>query len=362
MLFMHPINQETDMRKITKMNSNITTNNILRPTLPAATFAFWLNNLPTTITSKLFGNNCPSLLQAVKDFQLANPVDMQQILLEIPLLGTPYTDISFSYNVNTFFNNFFYSIPGQKIQPLFQYLNMLLPKENNVYIELDTSKNNEIPSVYIDCTNCEKIILSKLWKKDTEPPQWQKAQQIINNLPENWQLLYLGLMPGRSNFPLRIIFTTATANNQHLPCSVQGIDILLEAIKHQPLIPSIREKIKFLNDLEFSEITVSLNLFPNNKYDSLLGFEIFVPEENISPELSLTTPRGQKLLKTLTNWQTADDRIKLLHQCCGIFFPPQFNGCAESQVQVFLNHIKLQCDNQIILPTKAYITCNNYFR
>ncbi|MBQ0067457.1 MAG: hypothetical protein KBS60_04695, partial [Phascolarctobacterium sp.] len=231
--------------------------------------------------SQLFGKNNNTLLNAAQDFQLANPVDMQQILLEIPLLNSAYTDISFSYNTKNLQNNFFPSVAGQKIMPLFHYLTLLLAQDNNVYIELDTGKgNNTIPSIYFDCTNCEKTLFSKLWLKNMEPPQWQYARQLVNNLPENWGLLYLGLMPGRPNSPLKIIFTKTTINEQHLPCSFQDIDILLEAIQHKPLTTSIKEKIKHLTDLNFPEITVSLNLFPDNKFDNLLGIEIFVPEEN----------------------------------------------------------------------------------
>ena len=345
------------------MNSNITNSNITLNTPTADTFAFWFNNLPTNIISQLFGHSQTAILRAAKDFQLVSPVDMQQSLLEIPLQGNPYTDISFSYSMKNLVNNFFNSIGGQKVLPLFQYLGMLLPKDNSVYVELDTGNSKqEIPSVFFDCTNSEKIIFSKLWAKNNEPPQWFKAEEIVNNLPQDWQLLYLGLMPGRTNSPLKMIFTRNFVNDEHLPCTLQDIENLLAAIHHSPLPADAKTKIPCLTDLNYPEITVSLNLLPDGNFDSRLGMEVFLPEEAVNPEQTLTTQRGLDLLSTLKKWQVADSRADLLPQCCGIFFPPQALNEAESQVQVFLNHIKLQWNEGKALPAKAYIACNSYFR
>ena len=345
------------------MNSNITDNNILQNTPTADIFAFWLNSLFADTVAKLFGENPATILEAAKDFQLANPVDMQQSLLEIPLLGTAYTDISFSYSLHNLHNNFFNSTPGKKIQPLFQYLQMLLPADNSVYVELDTGNGNqEIPAVFFDCTDCVETVFSKLWIKGSEPPQWAKAQEIVNNLPQDWQLLYLGLMPSRPDSPLKLIFTKISVNDQHLPCSIEDIETLLKNIQHSPLTKSMKEQLQYLINLNFREITVSLNLMPDNQYDSRLGFEVFVPEEGLDPEKNLESERGKKLLGALTDWQIADERVYLLQECCDIFFPPQAPNCAESQIQAFLNHIKLQWDKDKALPAKAYVACNCYFR
>ncbi len=345
-----------------KMDSNITKNNMLN-TPTAAMFAFWLNSLPSDSAAKLFGENPATVLQAARDFQLANPVDMQQSLLEIPLLGTAYADISFSYNLDNLHNNFFTSVIGQKILPLFQYLQMLLPEDNSVFVELDTGNGKqEIPAVFFDCTDCTETIFSKLWAKGSEPPQWEKAKEIVSNLPQDWQLLYLGLMPGRPDSPLKLIFTKITVGDRHLPCSTNDMETLLKSIQHSPLTKSMTKKLQYLIDLDFTEITVSLNLMPDNQYDSRMGFEVFVPTEGTNPEETLETERGQKLLKALTNWQMADERVNLLQECCDIFFPPQTINCAETQIQAFLNHVKLQWDEEKPLPAKAYIACNSYFR
>ncbi len=345
------------------MNSNITNNNILRNTPTADTFAFWFNNLPTSIVSQLFGDSQTAILQAAKDFHLANPVDMQQSLLEIPLQGDAYTDISFSYSIKNLNNNFFNSAVGQKVLPLFQYLSMLLPEDNSVYVELDTGNSKQgIPSVFFDCTNAEKNIFPKLWAKKNEPPQWFKAEAIVNNLPQGWQLLYLGLMPGRTNSPLKMIFTRAFVNDEHLPCTLPDIENLLTAINHSPLPADAKTKIPCLTDWNYPEITVSLNLLPDGNFDSLLGMEVFFPEEAVNPEQTLTTQRGVNFLNALKEWQIADSRVDLLSPYCGIFFPPQALNDAESQVQVFLNHIKLQWNEDNALPAKAYIACNSYFR
>ena len=188
------------------------------------------------------------------------------------------------------------------------------------------------------------------------------TKEIVFNIPQDWQLLYLGLMPGRPDSPLKLIFTKITVDDRHLPCSTDDMETLLKNIHHSPLTASMKEKLQYLIDLDFTEITVSLNLMPDNRYDSRIGFEVFVPEEGINPEETLKTERGQKLLKALTDWQMADARVNLLPECCDIFFPPPSPNCAEAQIQAFLNHIKLQWDKDEPLPAKAYIACNSYFR
>lgn len=323
---------------------------------------FWLNSLNKKTVTQLLGNSIPAFLQTAHSYTLNGPADMIQVLLEIPLLGESGCDTSLSYSLDLFRHTGFSNQEGRKVQPLFQYLTMLTDKPISVFIEMDTSQNSRIPAVFIDCTECVEPVFTKLWAPDAKPPQWDRAYEICGQLPKDWELLYVGFMPGRTQSPLRLIFTRATVNEQHLATDIENVEELCKAIGYPNLNNDMKEKIHRLNELEFPEITICIDLMPDLSYGPVLGMEVMVLKEKTEPEETLNTPRGHALLQQLQLWQGTDDRINLLPQCCGIFFPPQLAGYMETQMQCFLNHVKLRWDKGTPLPAKAYIALNSYFR
>ena len=106
----------------------------------ADNFKFWLTQQQPHNLSRLLGTDVSGIIKTTEDFEPALSVDMMQALLEIPLSGNPCADLSLSYDSKSFRTNYFTSEIGSKILPLFRYFSMLLPDNNLMFIEMDTSK------------------------------------------------------------------------------------------------------------------------------------------------------------------------------------------------------------------------------
>ena len=323
---------------------------------------FWLQQQEPQTLDELFGKNLDELIRTAKDFEPALGVNVLQTLVEVPLLGAPCADISFSFDTLDFRTNYFNSEAGRRIQPLFHYCSLLIRESNPLFIEIDTSRHNPVPGVFLDCLKYGDMIFERLWQKDAEPPQWNRVSALVRNLPNLWQLLYVGFMPNRQDIPLKLIFVRLDRENNYLPNNPEDIATLLDYLGHEPLPQDAREKLKVLKDLDFNKITVSMEMLPNGSFGPILGTEIFLPEDLENPQELLNTEKGQKLVRQLQNWELADRRTELLTDCCGIFFPPRNFQCMESQFQVFPNHIKLRWQDGQPLPAKAYLSVNSYFR
>lgn len=328
----------------------------------ADNFKFWLAQQQPHNLSRLLGTDVSGIIKATENFEPAVGVDMMQALLEIPLLGNPCADLSLSYDSKSFRTNYFTSEIGSKILPLFRYFSMLLPDNNLMFIEMDTSKHNEIPAVFLDCIDHKDLIFERLWQKGAEPPQWHYAWNLTKNLPPPWKLLYIGFLPNRQEIPLKLIFAKLNGEGDYLPNTQEDIEKLLNHLGHSPLPEDAQEKLNFLFSSQYNRITVSVDLLANNEFGPILGMEVFLPENLDNPQDMLNTEQGKTLLNQLQKWQLADDRVQCLSPCCGIFFPPQKAQYMESQIQVFLNHIKLRWQDGKPLPIKAYLAVNSYFR
>ncbi len=323
---------------------------------------FWLQQQDAQTLEKLLGKNRDELLRTAKDFEPALGVDILQSLIEIPLLGEPCADISFSYDSKDFRTNYFNSEAGRRIQPLFQYCSLLINDSNPLFVEIDTSRHNPVPGIFLDCLKYGDVIFERLWQKGAEPAQWNRVRTLIRNLPGLWQLLYVGFMPNRQDIPLKLIFVRLDRENNYLPNSPEDIKALLDYLGHEPLPRDAREKLNALKNLGFDKITVSMDMLPNGSFGPVLGTEIFLLEDLDTPQELLNTEEGKKLIQQLHDWGLADGRTEQLSRCCGIFFPPRNFQCMESQFQVFPNHIKLRWQDGRPLPAKAYLSVNSYFR
>lgn len=328
----------------------------------ADNFKFWLTQQQPHNLSRLLGTDVSGIIKVTENFEPAVGVDMMQALLEIPLLGNPCADLSLSYDSKSFRTNYFTSEIGNKILPLFRYFSMLLPDNNLMFIEMDTSKHNEIPAIFLDCIDHKGLIFERLWQKGAEPVQWNRAWELTKKLPPPWKLLYIGFLPNRQEIPLKLIFAKLNGEGDYLPNTQEDIEKLLNHLGHSPLPEDAQEKLNFLFNLHHNRITVSVDLLPNKQFGPILGMEVFLPENLDTPQDMLNTEQGKTLLNQLQKWQLADDRAQCLSPCCGIFFPPQKEHCLESQIQVFLNHIKLRWLDGQPLPIKAYLAINSYFR
>lgn len=323
---------------------------------------FWLQQQEPQTLDELFGRNLDELIRTAKDFEPALGVNVLQTLVEVPLLGAPCADISFGFDTQDFRTNYFNSEAGRRIQPLFHYCSLLVEESNPLFIEIDTSRHNPVPGIFLDCLKFGEVIFDRLWQKGAEPPQWNRVRNLTRNLPDLWQLLYMGFMPNRQDIPLKLIFVRLDQENEYLPNIPEDVEALLTYLGHGSLPQDAQEKLNALKDLGFNKITLSMEMLPDGSFGPILGTEIFLPEDLETPQELLNTEGGQKLLRRLQDWQLADGRAERLANCCGIFFPPKNLQCMESQIQVFPNHIKLRWQEGRPLPAKAYLSVNSYFR
>jgi len=337
------------------MNSEIRTKLNLEDIL-----RWWLITLQPGIGELYFSRNMDAFFSVIRCYGLERLPQYAQTLWEFPLLGITHCDISFCYNQKIMDGNRFVNPEGKRIEPLLRHLISLCPYLDiwtNVKVPR-TKDQLKIPSVFLNVTNNMPVIMERTWARGAEPTQWKKLQDIWSNLVPGWEMHYIGLMPGRINNPLRLIFKRRGNSGQTESASLDEVRELLANVGFRYLEMDTKVKLKQLEQLGFKEWEISFDLYPDNSFGELLEVEISMVEDGVNPVQLATSAKLQNLQINLQRWGLADERIEYLQNLIGCKDLQFYDEAISAFVYTFLSHIKLRWNGITPLPAKAYLTHN----
>jgi len=320
----------------------------------------WLNILQPGIADRCFGHNMDTLLSVIDCYRLERLPQCAQSLWEFPLLGEAHCDFSFCYDRETMMGNRFLQEEGGRIGSLLWHLFNLTP-DVDIWTEIDIPKNRnqlKIPAVFLNVSNDMQIILDRTWVPGSEPPQWAKLKDIWHNLVSGWKMHYIGLMPGRANNPLRLIFKRQEIKGQTEEACLENVQELLENVGYPVLAEDAKNKLRQLEQLGFKEWEISFDLYPDNSFGEILGVETAMVEDGANPFQLTNSDKWQDLQRILLQWGLADERIRDIKGLLGSQDLQFLGEKVRALVYTFMSHIKLRWKGETPLPAKAYLTHN----
>ena len=314
--------------------------------------AHWLSQIPPQSIPKLFGSGAQKLITAAQEYDLE--LTKYNALVEIPLSGAPGADISFCFWKKLLEKTSFTTPQLQKLSPLMRHLLQFLQDEEMVFLELDTASlegKNKLPSIFWDCATGQDKIWDGLWAPGGAPRQWEQAKDLCKSIPKEWQLYHLGFMPGRSNAPLRLIFTLREDDS----CSFNNAKELLNSLDYKDIPLDMKNKLQTAAELGYLNWGIDLDLEPDGTLGNTLGAEIIGLTSEIPPAHSLTHPNAVKMFRRLQDWGLANELWQELQNCAGEFVIAPAWTSSKGMLWVFLNHFKLRWIKGEPQVAKAYL-------
>lgn len=336
-------------------------------------YQFQTKNLKTCLDSfgatapRLFGEDYTRVLDTCRKFELTDTDTCQPYFargsgfgLETPLLGQPYLDVSLAWRYSDFDHACFADNALQGALKRIRRAAKIYRPNDVVFAELDTGsdQSNTLPSLFFQNKSPEDgdTLLTGLWEKDEEPPQWETLRRIWQKISPDWNF-FLGLLEGRPHSPLRLLFY-----DKKLPSGkffdFKRMEDLCQTLGIPPLGKTAREQISILMKYAITPCPLVLDLMPDGSWGSMVGMEIFQMFPN-----GKNAPRRhwQELKQELLKMGLADERIHLLDNCEKFIFLPTETAAGKNLITLSqISHIKLRWNDDTPLPAKAYLQIKTF--
>ncbi len=280
--------------------------------------------------------------------------------LEIPLAGQSYTDIPFVYYFkDALRENAVKPVLGVSL-PLIRKIAPLYHPDHAFFIEFDTGSRNQTsnPSLFFKIYSEETAgkILTVLQEENPNSRQWASFAKTWEQNKSRCFLRQLGLMPGRDNLPVRVVFRINEKKQEG--DTAKDLLTFFNTFDFPFFSPDVLEKLRTISRINFDNpcpiwYFLNLDLLPDGTWGKTVGLEIF--QTVLDKYKTVTTPiHRKKVVQLLKDWQLTDGRINLINECEKILLLTDEETKENFLFSYQLSHFKLRWHDGKPLPAKAY--------
>ncbi len=258
---------------------------------------------------KLFGDD----IKVARDvFEKVSPDSgLPDFYFEFPLIGEPHVDLLIVCNLNKNFADKNLADKNPEVQKMFSWCSTI-PREKMSYgVEFDISAGEtERAGAYIQFRQNAEFI-APFFESIDEIDRLQSYLDVFNRMPEGWPPAYVGIFPGRADFPLRIGGYMTDEENK-LCTDPAHLQRCFEQIGFKDFNDEMLARCAEIMEIAQS-IDFQFDILPDGSLSDVFGLAVSFNE--VHPRRAnecMEKGYGSLVMKKFESWGGADDRWKLL--------------------------------------------------